>query len=167
MTNGLPSAKLALWLKSLVTLLSIARSTALGMAWSFFGGFVIVYNEFKNDFMGRLELYFRSIDCEFGGGSALSFPLLLSSVVTTFLITCSSGIDVFFFTSAIQCREIWNNQTFGWKSTFVSGVKCILGQHAVWIYQAQCESIMRLWDIFHDSQQSYLKWGSVLANAFH
>jgi len=42
------------------------------MALSFFGAFVIVYNELKNDFMGRQELGFGSIDCEFGG-SALCF----------------------------------------------------------------------------------------------
>jgi len=46
---------------------SIARSTAL----RFFGGFVIVYNELKNDFTGRLELDFGGIDCEFGGLSPL------------------------------------------------------------------------------------------------
>jgi len=37
------------------------------VASSFFWGFVIVYNELKNDFMGRLELDFGGIDCEFGG----------------------------------------------------------------------------------------------------
>jgi len=44
-----------------------ARSTALGVALSFFWGFVILYNELKNDLTGRLELDFGSIDCEFGG----------------------------------------------------------------------------------------------------
>jgi len=39
---------------------------------SFFGGFVIVYNELTNDFMGRLELDFGDIDCEFGGLSPLA-----------------------------------------------------------------------------------------------
>jgi len=33
------------------------------MALSFFGAFAIVYNELKNDFMGRLELNFGGIDC--------------------------------------------------------------------------------------------------------
>ena len=42
------------------------------MALSFFWGFVIVYNELKNDFMGRLELEFGGIDCEFGGLSPLT-----------------------------------------------------------------------------------------------
>jgi len=51
---------------------SIARSTALGVALSFFWGFVIVYNELKNDFMVRLELDFGGIDCEFGGLSPLA-----------------------------------------------------------------------------------------------
>jgi len=46
---------------------SIARSTALGVALSFFWGFVIVYNELKNDFTGRLELDFGGIDCELSG----------------------------------------------------------------------------------------------------
>jgi len=55
----------------------------LGVAFSFFWGFAIVYNELKNDFMGRLELDFGGIDCEFGGSARL-LPLLLKSV-TTFL----------------------------------------------------------------------------------
>jgi len=80
---------------------SIARSTALGLALSFFWGFVIVYNELQNDFMGRLELDFGGIDCEFRGSVRL-LPLLLKS----FTKTWSSGIDVFFFTSAIQCRKM-------------------------------------------------------------
>jgi len=42
------------------------------MALSFFGAFVIVYNELKNDFMGRLKLDFGGIDCEFGGLSPLA-----------------------------------------------------------------------------------------------
>ena len=50
---------------------SIARLTALGVALSFWG-FVIVYNELKNDFMGRIELDFGGIDCEFGGLSPLA-----------------------------------------------------------------------------------------------
>jgi len=55
---------------------SIARSTALGMALSFLWDFVIVYNELKHDFMGRLELDFGGIDCEFGG----LIPLASTSV---------------------------------------------------------------------------------------
>jgi len=51
---------------------STARSTTLGVALSFFWGFVIVYNELKNDFMGRLELDVGGIDCEFGGLSPLA-----------------------------------------------------------------------------------------------
>jgi len=42
------------------------------VALSFFWGFVTVYNELKNDFMGRLELDFGGIDCEFGGLSPLA-----------------------------------------------------------------------------------------------
>jgi len=42
------------------------------LALSFFGAFVIVYNELKNDFMGRQELEFGGIDCEFGGLSPLA-----------------------------------------------------------------------------------------------
>ena len=38
----------------------------------FFGTVVIAYNELKNDFMGRLELNFGGIDCEFGGLSSLA-----------------------------------------------------------------------------------------------
>jgi len=53
------------------------------MALSFFGAFVIVHNELKNDFMGRQELGFGSIDCEFGGSARL-FTLLLKSVTTFF-----------------------------------------------------------------------------------
>ena len=37
------------------------------------GGFVIVYNELKNDFMGRAELVFGGIDCEFGGPACFHF----------------------------------------------------------------------------------------------
>jgi len=37
------------------------------MALSFIGAFVIVYSELKNYFMGRQELDFGGIDCEFGG----------------------------------------------------------------------------------------------------
>jgi len=40
---------------------------------SFFWHFVIVYNELKNDFMGRLELDFGGIDWEIGGLSPLAF----------------------------------------------------------------------------------------------
>ena len=42
------------------------------MALGFFGTFVIVYNELKNDFMGRQELDFEDIDCELGGLSPLA-----------------------------------------------------------------------------------------------
>jgi len=38
------------------------------------GSFVIVYNELENDTMGRLELDFGGIDCEFGGLSPLATP---------------------------------------------------------------------------------------------
>jgi len=41
------------------------------------------------------------------GSSALLLPLLLNGVAT-FLITWSSGIDVFFFKLSIQCRKMWN-----------------------------------------------------------
>jgi len=49
------------------------------MALSFFGAFVKVCIELKNDFMGRHELDFGSIDCEFGGLS----PLFSTSVENT------------------------------------------------------------------------------------
>jgi len=54
--------------------------------------------------MGRLELDFGGIDCEFWGLS----PLASTSVekCDNFLITSSSGIDALFFTSAIQCRKM-------------------------------------------------------------
>jgi len=39
---------------------------------SFFWGFVMVYSELKNDFMGRQELDLGSIDCEFGRLSPLA-----------------------------------------------------------------------------------------------
>jgi len=52
------------------------------MALSFFGAFVIVYSELKNDFMRRLELGFGGFDCEFGEPSPL--PLLLNRVTTCF-----------------------------------------------------------------------------------
>jgi len=42
----------------------MARSRALGVGLSF-GAFVIVYNELKNDFTGRVELDFGGTDCEF------------------------------------------------------------------------------------------------------
>jgi len=42
------------------------------MASSFFGAFVIVHNELKNDFMGRQELDFGGIDCESVGLSPLA-----------------------------------------------------------------------------------------------
>jgi len=74
------------------------------VALSFFWGFVIIYNELKNDFMRRQELDFGDIDCEFEGLS----PLASTSVKKCrnfFLITWSIGIDVFFFTSAIPCRK--------------------------------------------------------------
>jgi len=50
----------------------MARSTALGVALSLFGDFVIVYNELKNGFMGRQEPDFGDIDCEFAGISPLA-----------------------------------------------------------------------------------------------
>jgi len=54
------------------------------MALSFFGAFVIVYNELKNDSFGRQELDLGGIDCEFGVSARL-LPLLLKSF-TLFLI---------------------------------------------------------------------------------
>jgi len=42
------------------------------VALSFFLGFVIIYNELKNDFMGRLELDIGRIDNEFGGINPLA-----------------------------------------------------------------------------------------------
>jgi len=48
----------------------------LGVALSLFGDFVIVYNELKNDFMGRQEPDSGGIDCEFAGIS----PLVSTSV---------------------------------------------------------------------------------------
>jgi len=56
--------------------------------------------------MGRLELDFGG-KCEFGVLSPLA-STCVEHRVTTFLITWSSGIDIFFFTSAIQCRKMWN-----------------------------------------------------------
>jgi len=53
------------------------------MALRFFWGFVIVYNELKNDLMGRLELDFGVIDCEFGGSARL-LQLLLKNLTTFF-----------------------------------------------------------------------------------
>jgi len=50
---------------------------------SFFRDFVIVYNELKKNFMGRLELDFGGIDCEFGGLSPLASTSV--KIVTTFL----------------------------------------------------------------------------------
>jgi len=55
----------------------------LGVALSFFWGFVIVYNELKNDFVGRLELELGGIDCEFGVSARL-LPLLMKRVTTFF-----------------------------------------------------------------------------------
>jgi len=43
----------------------------------------IICNELKNDFIGRLELNFGGIDCEFGVSARL-LPLLLKSVTTFF-----------------------------------------------------------------------------------
>jgi len=40
-------------------------------------------NELKNDFVGRLELDFEGIHCEFGGSARL-LPLLLNRVTTFF-----------------------------------------------------------------------------------
>jgi len=42
------------------------------VALTFFWHFVIVYNELRNDFMGRIELDFGGIDCEFEGLSPLA-----------------------------------------------------------------------------------------------
>jgi len=64
-------ADLLCFLASLDRSRSITRSTALRMALSFFGAFVIVYNELKNDIMGRHDLGFGGIDCKFGGISTL------------------------------------------------------------------------------------------------
>ena len=50
---------------------------------SLFVGFVIVYTELKNDFMGRLELDFGDVYREFGGSARL-LPLLLNRVTTFF-----------------------------------------------------------------------------------
>jgi len=72
---------------------------------AFSWGFAIVYNELKNDFTGRQEVDFGGIDCEFGGLS----PLASTSVEkchNVFSVTWSSGIDVFFLTSAIQSRKM-------------------------------------------------------------
>jgi len=48
-----------------------------------------------------------------------------------FLITWSSGIDVFFFTSAIQCRKRWNGIKTWLKIYLYKCVKSILGQYAL------------------------------------
>jgi len=55
----------------------------MGATLSLFGGFVIVYTELKNDFMGRLELDFGDVYREFGGSARL-LPLLLNRVTTFF-----------------------------------------------------------------------------------
>jgi len=55
---------------------SIAKSIALGVALSLFGDSVILYNELKNDFMGRQEPDSGGIDCEFAG----IIPLASTSV---------------------------------------------------------------------------------------
>jgi len=72
----------------------MATSTALGVGLSFFGGFVVVYNESKNDFTGRVELDFGGIDFEFGRLSPLASTSVEHSF-TPFLMTWSCGIDVF------------------------------------------------------------------------
>ena len=87
----------------------------------FFWGFVIVYNELKNDFMGRLELDFGGIDCEFGGLS----PFASTSVEKChnfFLITWFSGIDVFLHISNSVSKNV--------KQYLKTCVKCTLGQNA-------------------------------------
>jgi len=53
-----------------------------------------VNNELENVFIGKTELGFGGIDCEFVGSAHL-LPLLLNSV-TIFFTIWSSGIDVFF-----------------------------------------------------------------------
>jgi len=48
------------------------QTMSIGVALIFFGCFVIIYKELKNDFMVRLELDFGDIDYEFGGLSPLA-----------------------------------------------------------------------------------------------
>jgi len=53
------------------------------------------------------------------GGSARLLSLLLKSV-TTFLNNLAEWDWCFFFTSAIQCRKMWNGiWRRDWKSTFI------------------------------------------------
>jgi len=56
---------------------------------------------------GRLQLEFGGIDYEFRELITLT-PTSVDSFISFFFITWTSGIAVFFFTSAIQCRTIWN-----------------------------------------------------------
>jgi len=56
--------------------------------------------------------WFWKLDYEFGGSARL-LPLLLNGV-TTFL-TCSRGLDAFFFTSAIQCQKMWKGINTWWR----------------------------------------------------
>jgi len=63
--------------KTLVTRMVVGSSISLGGSRrrsivAATGAFVIVYNELKNDLMGRLELDFEGIDGEFGGLSQLA-----------------------------------------------------------------------------------------------
>jgi len=55
----------------------------MGATLSLFVGFVIVYTELKNDFMGRLGLNFGDVYREFGGLSPLA-PTFVEHSVTTF-----------------------------------------------------------------------------------
>ena len=52
----------------------------------------------------------------------------------------------FFFTSTVQCRNMWNGNTW-WNSTCISRVKYILGQYVsgpVWIYHAVVRSFFTI-----------------------
>ena len=98
--------------------------------------------------MGRLELDFGGIDCEFGGLSPLATPnavdlgglspLLLNSAITCFnnVVYCS-GIDV--FSSHQQSSvEICDSKHL------IENLPLLVAYFRAICFKAQCESIIRL-----------------------
>jgi len=102
---------------------------------------------------GRLELEFE--------GLSPHVSHFRWRVSQSFLQTWTSEIDVLFFTSAVQCPNMWK---VIWNSTFIRGAKCILRHNA---FRPGVNLSCNYLIVFHDRYQSQLKYGSsVIANSF-
>ena len=101
------------------------------------------------------------------GGLSSPVPTSVAQVSQLFFVAGTCGLMFFSKRQQSNVKILYgkqsfnsqycmgNSQTLDRKSTFISGVKCILVQYA---FKPSIHLSCDIYISFHDSQQSYLKW---------